>query len=119
VIDMRRATVVLIAVSLIACARDRTVPQPAAGDELETPPQHDAGRLDTSVFADAPNAAADGGVSPDDVRPDGEPTRDTGLDDVILLTQGPPPDAVADTAAPDVLTLVDAALPGIGDAPTP
>jgi hypothetical protein len=110
---MRRATLVLFAISLLACADEqspRAVPQQAARVEPETPPQQDAGSPDVTIVPDAAD---------DDARPDTEPTRDTAVEDVIVLTEGPPPDVGVDTEAPDVFTLLDTALPGIGDAPTP
>ena len=107
-----RLIVIVFAVSLFACTREESLaaaPQPSAENGLGA---RDAAR-DTFVIGSEDSATAE------DVRSDVAPTKDTGFGDVVMLTDGPPPEAAPDTEAPDVLTLVDSTLPGIGDAPPP
>ena len=110
------AAVLVGASLLVACAEKEGAapppPEPASGIG--------SGNGDTDLpDTNLPDTGTDVPRPVDATYADLGSTTDTAVGNVIRLEGKSPPDAAADTAAPDVLTFVDAALPGLGDAPGP
>lgn len=116
---MNTLPIILGASLLVACtgkdARPAAPPESEPGFSAASGGDADVGPATETSVEDAVAVDTSGDATYADV-PAG---KDTAIDDVVELLEGGPRDEAPDTSVPDVLSFVDTALPGHGDAPPP